>query len=418
MVDVLQRLDTREQQRLTTHAVGLGTVVAAIFLRWLFGVANEPQFWLFSAAIALSAAVGGAAPALVSALASLLAVRLSTDLPMTSSLLFVAEGLAVGLIVAFFRTTIEQERKRMNAIEPWMRELKSTERYGRLVESALSQLDEAADTVVVMLDSSGRISGWRAGATRLYGCAAADVNGTSPASLFDDLPEDAFARIILAARQGESAYTGRQRRADGSTFDAEVRIRPLSRGGFDGFAMIVHDLTDHHAYLQLRQEADVANRQLWTLRHLTDPSLNSLAGGELVTTLLDRLRGAIDAEGVALVYMEKFRRRVICADSGLQCERGVYRPPLDLRRADAGRTLMIHNDAAAVAESSAAGWPADVRSLMAMPVVRAGATQAMVEVAYRTGRRATEWEIALVQVAAARIAGLQDDRYADSGAVA
>jgi hypothetical protein len=136
-------------------------------------------------------------------------------------------------------------------------------------------------------------------------------------------------------------------------------------------------------------------------------------------TLLDRLREAIDAEGVALVYMEKFRRRVICAESGLQCERGVYRPPLDMRRADAGRTLMIHNDAAAVAESSAAGWPADVTSMMAMPVVRAGSTQAVMEVVYRTGRRATEWEIALVQVAAARIAGLlQEDRYADSGAVA
>ena len=56
---------------------------------------------------------------------------------------------------------------------------------------------------------------------------------------------------------------------------------------------------------------------------------------------------------------------------------------------------------------------------MAMPVVRAGSTHAMMEVVYRTGRRATEWEFALVQVAAARIAGvLQDDRLADSGAVA
>ena len=417
MVEVLRRLDTREQQRLTTHAVGLGAVGAAVFLRWALGVA-EPLFWLFSAAIAVRAAFGGTVPALTAALASLLAVRLTTDLLMTSGLLFVAEGLTVALVVAFLRATIAQERERMSAIEPWMRELKSTERQGRLVESAFNQLDEAAETVVVMLDSSGRISGWRGGATRLYGRAAADVIGTSPSPLFDEMPEDGFARIVLAARQGEAAYTGRQRRADGSTFDAEVRVRPLSRGGFDGFAMIVHDLTDQQAYQQLRQEADVANRQLWTLRNLTDPSLNSLAGGELVATLLDRLRAAIDAEGVALVYMENFRRRVICAESGLQSERGVYRPPLDLRRADAGRTLMIHHDAAAVAESSAAGWPADVSSMMAMPVVRAGATLAMVEVAYRTGRRATEWEIALVQVAAARIAGLQDDRYADSGTVA
>ena len=106
---------------------------------------------------------------------------------------------------------------------------------------------------------------------------------------------------------------------------------------------------------------------------------------------------------------------MVCAASSLQCERGVYRPPLDLRRADAGRTLMIHNDKAAVAEASVAGWPADVSSLMAMPVVRAGSAHATMEVAYRTGRRATEWEIALVQVAAARIAGFQDERYADVG---
>jgi hypothetical protein len=57
--------------------------------------------------------------------------------------------------------------------------------------------------------------------------------------------------------------------------------------------------------------------------------------------------------------------------------------------------------------------------MMAMPVVRAGSPHAMMEVVYRTGRRATEWEIALGQVAAARIAGiLQDDQFAGSGAVA
>jgi hypothetical protein len=243
--------------------------------------------------------------------------------------------------------------------------------------------------------------------------------GASPVSLFMELAEDGFARLIAEARQGEAIFNGRHARADGSSFEAEVRIRPLSRGGFDGFVMVVRDLTDQQAHLQLQREADAANRQLWTLRDLTDPSLNSLDGDAFASTLLDRLRAAIDAEGVALIYMEKFRRRVMCAASGMQYERGVYRPPLDLRRAHAGRTLMIHNDAAAVAESSAAGWPADVTSMMAMPVVRGGSTQAMVEVVYRTGRRATEWEIALVQVAAARFAGfLQDAPYADSGAVA
>ena len=70
---------------------------------------------------------------------------------------------------------------------------------------------------------------------------------------------------------------------------------------------------------------------------------------------------------------------------------------------------MIHNDPAAVAEVSAAVWPDDVSSLIAVPLVRAGSTTAVMEVVNRTGRRATEWEIALVQVVAARIAGFLED---------
>src|SRR5262245_4220348 len=416
---LLRNLETTEQKRLIAHAIAIGAVAAAIAVRWLFGFGGDAPFALFFAAIAVSAASGGAAPALVAALASLLAVRVTTDASAAAALLFAAEGIAVALVVLVLRAALADERKRISAMEPWMRELKSTERQGRLVDSVFNHLDEAADTVVVVLDGAGRVSSWRAGATRLYGRRAEEMIGSLPAMLFDELPDEGFARLISAARQGESGQTSRQRRADGSSFDADVRIRPLSRGGFDGFAMIVRDLTSEQAFQQLQQEADMANRQLLTLRHVTDPSLNSLGGGDFVATLLDRLREAIDAEGVALVSMEKFRRRVVCAGSGLQSERGVYRPPLDLRRADAGRTLMIHNDKAAVAEASVAGWPADVSSMMAMPVVRAGSTYAMMEVVYRTGRRATEWEFALVQVAAARIAGfMQDDRLADSGAVA
>ena len=78
---------------------------------------------------------------------------------------------------------------------------------------------------------------------------------------------------------------------------------------------------------------------------------------------------------------------------------------------------MIHNDPAAVAEVSAAVWPDDVSSLIAVPLVRAGSTTAVLEVVNRTGRRATEWEIALVQVVAARMAGfLEDGSYMDAAA--
>ena len=78
---------------------------------------------------------------------------------------------------------------------------------------------------------------------------------------------------------------------------------------------------------------------------------------------------------------------------------------------------MIHNDPAGVSEVSAAVWPDDVSSLIAVPLVRAGSTTAVLEAVNRTGRRASEWEIALVQVVAARMAGfLEDDSSLNDGA--
>ena len=135
--------------------------------------------------------------------------------------------------------------------------------------------------------------------------------------------------------------------------------------------------------------------------------------------MLERLRGSIDADGIALVQLNRFRRSVICAPGGLQCQRGIQRPLGEIRRPDASRTLILHNDPAGVSELSAAGWPDGVSSLISVPVVRGGATMAVMEVVNRAGRRATEAEIALVQVVAARVAGfVQEDAYADSGAVA
>jgi PAS domain S-box-containing protein len=421
-----------ERGRLRAHAFALALVAAAAILQSAVAVPmSELRFWLFHAAIATAAATGGAQAAAVAALASFLAARVMAGVTPAAGLLFLAEGMVIAYVVHRLRTSVRQERRRMAVLEAWAIELKSNERQSRLIDAALTRLDAIApETALLLLDSDGRISGWRAGASRVYGHSAADMLRTSPSSLFENLTEAEFARLITDARQGAAHHAGRHRRADGSTFDAEVEIQSLPRGGGDGFTMIVRDLTRDQAgeaaarstataYAQLRHEAEVAREQLSTLHHVTDPSLNSLTGGEFLTTLLDRLRGSINAEGVALVHIGRFRRKTFCASEGLQCERGVRRPAVELGGADAGRTLMIHNDPAGVAELSAAGWPEGVSSMMAVPVVRTGTVQAVLEVVHHSGRRATEWEIALVQVVAGRIAGfLEDDPYADTGAVA
>jgi hypothetical protein len=196
-------------------------------------------------------------------------------------------------------------------------------------------------------------------------------------------------------------------------------------GGLDGFTMIVRDLTHQQAraaadwstveaQAQLRAEVELAQRQLSTLQDLTDPTLNSLGDLQFVTALVDRLRTAINAEGIALIQFGRVPQHLYCASSGLQCQQGNHRPVVNVT--DTARTWMIHNDPSGVAEVSAAVWPNDVSSLIAVPVVRAGSKQAVLEVVNRTGRRATEWEIALVQVVAARIAGFLDDESHPEGA--
>src|SRR5207249_11324954 len=152
---------------------------------------------------------------------------------------------------------------------------------------------------------------------------------------------------------GIARWSGRQRRADGGEFEANVELQPLTEPGCDGFTMLVHDRTREQewqaftasttdAQVALREEADVAHRQLATLQHVTDPSLYALPTGDVVTALLDRLRDAVDADGVALVRGSGARRRVVAASDGLQ-------PTGAADRADQiadPRTLLIQNDPA------------------------------------------------------------------------
>jgi hypothetical protein len=155
------------------------------------------------------------------------------------------------------------------------------------------------------------------------------------------------------------------------------------------------------AHEQVTSEADLARRQLTTLQSVTDPALNALQGAELVVTILDRLRAAIGADGVALCPMEG-RNRLFAAAAGLAPLGALQRLRPDVRDYAARRTNLVHNDAARVAEVSLCGWSSDVTSLISVPVVQAGRLRLIVEVANRRGRLSTEWELALIQVVAER----------------
>jgi PAS domain S-box-containing protein len=343
--------------------------------------------------------------------------------------LFALEGCVISAVVIRLSATNEEYMQEVEAAEGRIRELKVLERHGRAIDIACERLERVpSDYAIVVLDARGRITDWRASAQRQFGWMAEDVVSTSASRLFALEPGDeGFAQLLARANaSGIARWSGRQRRADGAEFEANVEVQTLIEPGCDGFTLLVHDRTREQewqafaastadAQVALRHEAEVAHRQLATLQHVTDPSLYALPTADVVTALLDRLREAVDADGVALVRGSGPRRRVVAAGEGLQ-PTGAIEPADQI--ADS-RTLLIQNDPARVAEMSLAGWPETVSSMIAVPIVYAGRVEGTIEVVGLRGRRSTEWEIAVIQVVAGRFAGRTlGERYLRADAVA
>ena len=375
---------TDERRRLAAHGFAVSVVAGAFLLQWTLRTStDEPQFWLFHVAIALTAAYSGTAATLVATLLSVLLARLASAVPLSTALLFGLEGLLIGLVVLRMAKAIQDLRR-------------SLEEFGSRARISRASSDPNGPCAEPSRAGIGR-----------HGSDSPRPNGTRQrlAHRCDTLvwyrkPRDGgsgrgdhirrawpsgFFPAAQRSTRATTRHTCRQLRADGTTFAAEIEISPLVSGGLDGFTMIVRDLTHQQAraaadwstaeaHAQLRDEVELAQRQLSTLQDLTDPTLNSLGDVNSSRSSWIACATAIQAEGIALVHFGRHPRHLFCASEGLQCQRGNHRPVADVTT-DTARTVMIHNDPAAVAEVSAAVWPDDVSSLIAVPLVRAGSTR-------------------------------------------
>jgi hypothetical protein len=407
-------------------------VLAAAGLKWLFGLTETASsLLLFSLVVAFSAAAAGFRAASVAALTSVLIARLTSSLPLSASLVFGIEALLLALLVSTLADAVEDDGKLFEQKDRRIRELDDEVRRLRAIDLAYERLEhEPLDYAVAVLDFEGRVAAWRDSAARLFG-RDRSAEGQPVLRVIGTFIEDRLGQAMAAARSGAvGTFEAHVTRTDGSTFDADFEIRTLTGNRFDGFLMLVRDRTREQewkafaaasadAQVVLREEADVAHRQLATLQHVTDPMLNLLPPAQTAVALLDRLRAAIDADGVALIRIGPFRRRIVSLNDTLMAQGAAERRQNDARTPQDDRILVIQNDAARVAAMSLVNWPETVSSLIAVPVVSGGTIEGTIEVVGMRSRRSTEWEIALVQVVAARIAGrLQDESYLDAGAVA
>jgi PAS domain S-box-containing protein len=130
--------------------------------------------------------------------------------------------------------------------------LEEAARYRILVESV-------TDYAIYMLDPTGVITSWNAGAQRFKGYTAQEIIGQNFARFYTEedratnLPVRALA---ISAREGKFEAEGWRVRKDGTRFWAHVVIDPIrnTRGELTGFAKVTRDLSE-------RREAEEALRR-------------------------------------------------------------------------------------------------------------------------------------------------------------
>jgi PAS domain S-box-containing protein len=134
-------------------------------------------------------------------------------------------------------------KERTARLETALAELGSSEeRYRLLVESA-------KDYAIFMVDPSGRVLDWNAGAERIFGYKEEDIVGEQGSILFtpEDIRGGAPERELEKAREeGRAADERWHMRKDGSRFWASGFVRPVrdGAGNLRGFAKVARDITE------------------------------------------------------------------------------------------------------------------------------------------------------------------------------
>jgi PAS domain S-box-containing protein len=129
----------------------------------------------------------------------------------------------------------------------------SEERFRLLVESV-------TDYAIYMIDPTGIVSSWNAGAQRAKGYAASEIIGRHFSLFYPDEDRAAGApqrALSIAEREGRFEAEGWRVRRDGTRFWANVVIDPVRdpTGKLIGFAKVTRDLTERRETQQALEKA-------------------------------------------------------------------------------------------------------------------------------------------------------------------
>jgi len=168
--------------------------------------------------------------------------------------------------VGFAKITRDLSERR--AAEEALR--RSEERFRLLIQGV-------TDYAIYMLDPTGQVSSWNAGAQRFKGYTADEIIGEHFSRFYE--PHDRAAGVPqraleTAAREGRFEAEGWRMRKDGTRFWANVVIDPIRDDGGEllGFTKITRDLTERkqsQEALEKSREQFFQSQKLEAIGHLT-----------------------------------------------------------------------------------------------------------------------------------------------------
>lgn len=273
---------------------------------------------------------------------------------------------------------------------------------------------------LILLDPSGLICGWNAGAEEAFAYAADEVLGKHCSLLYPQAATTAgepTAHLETARRDGSVWFEAALVRSDQSGFVGAVTMETLrdEAGGLEGFGLIVRDVTDErHARLVMER----ASRQLQAIQRVTEVGLARLPFEGLMAALLERVAELLVVDTVTVLLRDGDELLAVAA-IGLeeQVERGV-RVPLGAGfagRVAAERRRVIIDDVSRYPLVQPELRARGVRSLLGVPLMVEGDLRGVLDVGSFSGRRFTEEDAELLQVVADRVAlALANARLAEA----
>src|SRR3954447_2701192 len=187
-------------------------------------------------------------------------------------------------------------------------------------------VESVRDYAIFLLDTTGHIRTWNAGAQRIKGYTASDIVGKHfsifypPADIRGGKPD---YELRVAIEEGRYEEEGWRIRKDGTRFWASVVITALrdTDNQLVGFAKVTRDLTERKQaeeerarLLELEREArghaEAALERLRSIQQVTEAALAHLSMDDLLRELLDRISDILLVDLVAVLLTDATGERL------------------------------------------------------------------------------------------------------------